>query len=223
VVLISAIVAQHGYEGLVYTTIIAGVLLMILGITKTGSLIKFIPYPVITSFTTGIAVVIFSTQIKDFLGLNLPNPSADFLPKWRDYFTHFHTLDPSTAGIGFLTLAVILAIGKFFPRWPSMILGLIIAAFAAWILHLDVETVGTRFGDLPRFLPKPAFPSFEAADLTRLISPAFTIAMLAAIESLLSATVADGMIGGKHRSNMELVGGPTSAPPFLAAFPPPAP
>ena len=205
VVLVSTIMAQHGYEGLVYATIMAGIFLIIMGLGRMGSLIKFIPFPVTTGFTTGIAVVIFSTQIKDLLGLRMPSPPAEFVDKWEAYFHHLGSINPSAAGLSLLTIAVILVVRRIQPRLPSMLFGMVAATLLAHFLHLDVETIGSRFGDLPRMLPSPSFPTFDLVKIKALISPAFTVALLAAIESLLSATVADGMIGGRHRSNMELV------------------
>lgn len=205
VVLVSAIVAQHGYEGLVYATIMAGILLIILGVSRMGSMIKFVPFPVTTGFTTGIAVVIFSTQIKDFFGLRMDAPPADFAGKWHSYFLHADTITLSAALIGILTIAVIIIARKRFPRWPAMLFGMVAATLAASLLGLDVETIGSRFGDLPRMLPRPGLPGIDLHVLPELVTPAFTIAMLAAIESLLSASVADGMLGTRHRSNMELV------------------
>ncbi len=205
VLLVSAIVAQHGYDGLVCATIMAGILLIVLGLGRLGTMIKFVPFPVTTGFTTGIALVIFSTQIKDFLGLRMEAPPAEFIDKWHAYVTHFHTVTPCAPLIGLVTIAVIVIVRKRFPRLPAMLFGMIAATVMAWCFNLDVETIGSRFGDLPRTLPAPALPSPDLNELRSLIMPAFTIAMLAAIESLLSASVADGMIGTRHRSNVELI------------------
>ncbi|MAX26857.1 MAG: sodium-independent anion transporter [Phycisphaeraceae bacterium] len=205
IVLVSAIVSQHGYEGLVLCTFMAGIMLIIMGFARMGALIKFIPFPVTTGFTTGIAVVIFSTQIKDFLGLNMEHVPSEFLAKWGAYFQHIKTVDPSTAGIGILTIVTIVLTRKFFPKIPAMLMGMIVATAVASLFHLDVQTIGSRFGDLPSTLPKPDISLFDWGRMRELISPSFTVAMLAAIESLLSATVADGMTGGRHRSNTELI------------------
>lgn len=205
IVIVSAIVAQHGYEGLVLCTLMAGVMLIIMGFARMGALIKFIPFPVTTGFTTGIAVVIFSTQIKDFFGLQMEHVPSDFLPKWSAYFQHFATFNPATTGIGLLTIGTIIITRRFFPKVPAMLMGMIIATAVAGLFHLDVQTIGSRFGDLPRQLPAPDFSLFDFSRTKELVAPAFTVAMLAAIESLLSATVADGMTGGRHRSNTELI------------------
>lgn len=205
IVLVSVIVAQHGYEGLVICTLMAGVMLIIMGIARMGALIKFIPFPVTTGFTTGIAVVIFSTQIKDFFGLQMDQVPSEFLPKWGAYFHHIQTYSPATTGIGVLTIGTIFITRRFFPKVPAMLMGMIVATAVASLLHLDVQTIGSKFGDLPNTLPSPDFSMFDVSRMRALVSPAFTVAMLAAIESLLSATVADGMTGGRHRSNTELI------------------
>ncbi len=205
IVLVSAIVSQHGYEGLVLCTFMAGIMLIIMGFARMGALIKFIPFPVTTGFTTGIAVVIFSSQIKDFLGLKMEHVPSEFLVKWGAYFQHIKTVDPSTAGIGILTIVTIILTRKFFPKIPAMLMGMIVATAVASLFGLDVQTIGSRFGDLPSTLPKPDISLFDWGRMRELISPSFTVAMLAAIESLLSATVADGMTGGRHRSNTELI------------------
>ena len=205
IVLVSAIVGQHGYEGLVLCTLMAGVILIIMGFARMGALIKFIPFPVTTGFTTGIAVVIFSTQIKDLFGLQMDKVPAEFLAKWSAYFHHLHSINPATTGIGILTIATIILTRRLFPKIPAMLMGMIVATTVAAIFHLDVQTIGSRFGDLPSTLPKPDISFFDLSRMRDLVSPAFTVAMLAAIESLLSATVADGMTGGRHRSNTELI------------------
>lgn len=205
VILVSNVVAQYGYTGLVYSTILAGGFLIALGIFRMGALIKFIPFPVTTGFTTGIAVVIFTTQIKDFFGLRMETPPTEFIPKWNAYFQHFSTLNMSAAGLGVGCILLILLVRKNFPRLPAMLIAMSAMTLIAALFHLDVETIGSRFGDLPRTLPNPSLPPFEWSMLSDLISPAFTIGLLAAIESLLSATVSDGMIGGRHRPNIELI------------------
>jgi SulP family sulfate permease len=206
VVLVSSVVAQFGYEGLAVCTILAGIFLVLFGIFRLGGLIRFIPFPVTTGFTTGIAVVIFSTQVRDLLGLRVESVPAEFVEKWHAYITHLDTLNPQAALLGLGTITVILLVRRVWPRLPAMLVGMLAATLVATLLHLDVETIGSRFGDLPRMLPTPAMPKVPWTELTTLIKPAFTIALLAAIESLLSATVADGMIGGRHRPNAELIG-----------------
>lgn len=205
VVIVAGIVEQYGYDGLVYCTILAAGFLISLGVFKMGALIKFIPFPVTTGFTTGIAVVIFSTQIKDLFGLQMESPPSEFVEKWVEYFRHFDTINLSATGVGLGTIAVIILTRRFFPKFPAMLVGMIAATLAVAMVGLDVETIGSKFGDLPRTLPTPSLPSIEIDQLRVLIMPAMTVGLLAAIESLLSATVADGMIGGRHRPNMELV------------------
>ncbi len=205
VVIIAGIVSQYGYEGLVYCTLMAGALLLALGFFRMGGLIRFIPFPVTTGFTTGIAVVIFSTQVKDFLGLRLEENPSEFIEQWYNYITHIGTLDPNSLLVGASTIILILVTRHFFPKLPSMLIAMSLVTLATMLLGLDVATIGSRFGDLPRTLPTPGLPSFEWAQLRELVGPAFTVAMLAAIESLLSATVADGMTGDRHKPNVELV------------------
>ncbi len=205
VVIVSSIVTQHGYDGLVLCTCMAGILLLIMGFGKLGGMIKFIPFPVVTGFTAGIAIVIFSTQIKDLLGLQMEEVPAEFLDKWKAYFTHAGSISMWAAAIGFGTIGIIVAIRRFAPKIPAMLVAMVLAAVATRFLHLPIETIGTRFGDLPQALPSPQLPEVSLHRIRELASPALTVALLAAIESLLSATVADGMIGTRHKSNMELV------------------
>lgn len=205
VIIVAEIVAQHGYAGLAVATALAGVILIAMGLGRMGGLIRFIPFPVITGFTSGIAVVIFSTQIKDLLGLRMATPPAEFIPKWIAYVQHLDTTSMAAAGIGVGTILLVVLVRKFFPRLPAMLIAMVAATAVSTLLGLDVETIGSRFGDLPRMLPAPGLDMIPLADLKELMGPAFTIAILCAIESLLSATVADGMTGGQHRSNMELV------------------
>jgi sulfate permease, SulP family len=205
VIIVAGIVAQYGYSGLAIATGLAGLILIGMGLGRMGGLIRFIPFPVVTGFTSGIAVVIFSTQIKDLLGLQMDTPPADFIPKWIAYFQCLETTSAAAAGIGVGTILLCVLVRRFFPRLPAMLIAMVAATLVSGLLGLDVETIGSRFGDLPRTLPSPSLPSFPLAEIHNLIGPAFTIAILGAIESLLSATVADGMTGGQHRSNMELV------------------
>ena len=206
VLLISGIAAEFGYAGLVYCTLLAAVILIVMGLTKMGSLVKFIPFPVTTGFTTGIAVVIFSTQIKDLLGLKIESVPGDFIPKWTSYVQNIGSISISATAVAILTIAVIVVLKKKFPKWPAILISMIVATVVAYFLNLPVDTIGSRFGDLPRTLPSPGLPAFDFTQFKTLIAPAFTVAMLGAIESLLSATVSDGMIGARHRSNTELIG-----------------
>lgn len=205
VVLVGAVAEQSGYGGLVIATILAGALLIVMGLARFGAMIKFIPYPVVTGFTAGIAVVIFSTQIRDFFGLRLEDVPIGFFDKWALYVRSFGTANVYAFSIGIGTILLILLLRRISPRIPGMLVGLIIAASVTSTFSLPIETVGSRFGDLPRMLPAPSLPALDWSMIRDLISPAFTIALLAGIESLLSATVADGMLGTRHKSNMELI------------------
>ncbi len=206
IVIVAGIQARFGYDGLVYCTLLAGGFLIALGFFRMGALIRFIPFPVVTGFTTGIALVIFSTQIKDLLGISMGQPPAGFLEKWRAYGAHLRSMNPSAAALGIGSIAAIVAIRKYKPRSPAMLIVMVAAAVLARMLHLNVETISQRFGELPRALPRPHLPLISPYQLRALVPSAFTVGLLAAIESLLSATVADGMIGGRHNSNVELIG-----------------
>jgi sulfate permease, SulP family len=204
VIIVAGIVAKFGYEGLAIATGMAGVVLILMGLMRLGTLIQYIPYPVTTGFTTGIAVVIFSTQIKDFFGLSLPVVPSDFMEKWGAYVQSLPTFSVYALGIGLFTILLI----GFWPRqWtiPGPLIALVLTSLAAAWGHWPVETIGTRFGIIPQGLPQPHMVFGSWSQIKLLLPSAFTIAMLAAIESLLCAVVADGMIGGKHKPNMELV------------------
>jgi len=205
IVIVYGIVHQYGVNGLIIATLMAGVILVIMGFARFGSIIKFIPYPVIVGFTSGIALLIFSTQIKDFFGLQIDQIPSEFFDKWVEYFFSFSTINFYAFGIASLTLATILLFPKITHKIPGSIVALIVTTAIAYFFNLPVETIGSKFGELPSALPQPVFPQIDFAAIRELIQPATTIAILAAIESLLSAVVADGMIGGKHRSNMELI------------------
>ncbi|MBM3633650.1 MAG: sulfate permease [Alphaproteobacteria bacterium] len=206
VVIIYGIIQQHGYDGLAIATLMAGAMLIIMGFAQFGAMIKYMPYPLITGFTAGIAVVIFSLQVKDFLGLSTGALPNDFIDKWRVYFTSMHTIHWPTHAIGFLTLGIILGIRKHYPRWPSFLIAIVISATLVYFLDLNVATIGARFGELPNHFPTFSLPNLPSWDTTVILMPAaFTIALLAGMESLLSAVVADGMTGRKHKSNVELV------------------
>lgn len=206
VVLVSAVLAQYGYAGLAVCTLMAGVFLLLFGIFRLGGLIKFIPFPVITGFTTGIAVVIFSTQINDLFGLSIEKVPAEFIEKWSTYLHSFGQISWAATLLGIGTIAIIVFLNKKYPKLPAMLIAMLVMSLLAAIFGLSVDTIGSRFGDLPRTLPSPSLPEFDWSQLANYVQPAFTIALLAAIESLLSATVADGMIGGRHRPNVELIG-----------------
>jgi SulP family sulfate permease len=205
VVIVYGIVQKYGVDGLTVATFMAGALLLVMGAAKLGNMIKFIPHPVITGFTSGIAVIIFSSQVKDLFGLRMGAVPAEFLAKWQAFADHAYAPTPAAAGVAAFTLAIIVVWPRISRRVPGPFVALIVATAATSLFHLPVETIGTRFGPLNASFPHPQVPHLSVAEITSLVGPAFTIAMLAAIESLLSAVVADGMIGGRHRSNMELV------------------
>lgn len=206
VVIVYSVVQQHGYDGLVIATLMAGIMLVVMGFAQFGSMIKYMPYPLITGFTAGIAVIIFSLQVKDFLGLTIPSMPADFIDKWRTYLDNLHSIHWPTFGIGFLTLGLIITLRKYYPRWPGFLIAIVISTLLVYFLDLNVSTIGTHFGVLPNHLPSFSIPNLPSWDTTVSLMPvAFTIALLAGMESLLCAVVADGMTGRKHKSNIELV------------------
>ena len=205
IVIVYGIAQQYGYAGLATATLMAGFILLLLGICRFGAVIKFIPYPVVTGFTSGIAVIIFSSQIKDFLGLEMGAVPADFVDKWKAYFQHLGSWNLPTAAVGLGGLATIVLLRRFEPRIPGAIVAVVASSCIVYLLKLDVQTIGTRFGGIPSRLPVPSLPPVSLELARELLPAAFTIAMLAAIESLLSAVVADGMIGGRHKADCELV------------------
>lgn len=205
VVIVYGIIQQYGLDGLIVSTFIAGFLLIIFGFLKFGSFLKFIPYPVTTGFTAGIAVILFSTQINDFLGLGLTNIPSDFFAKWNMYIHNIGGLNSDTFLIGMLGLLLIVFWPKRFKMFPGSLAALLVTAASVKIFNLNVATIGSTFGNIAMMSFKPHLPNISFDMVLNLIRPSFTIALLAGIESLLSAVVADGMIGKKHRSNMELV------------------
>lgn len=206
VVVVFNIIATHGYDGLLLATLLAGFILTGAGLMKLGRMIRFIPHPVITGFTAGIAVIIASSQVKDFFGLSMENVPADFLPRWQAYLRAVGTIDMPTLAVGAGALALVVALRRFAPRLPGFLAAIVASSLAASLLGLPVETIGSRFPDIPSGLPAPALPSISVAAVTQVLPSAFTIAFLAGIEALLSAVVADGMAGTRHRSSQELVG-----------------
>lgn len=206
VIIIYGIIAQHGYDGLLIATIMAGIILIFLGIARVGSFIKFIPYPVTTGFTAGIGVVIFSSQIKDFLGLTYKEASPEFIDKWISIFSNLSTINISSAAIGICTVAIILVIRKMSTNIPSHVVAIVISTALCFFLGLNAETIGDRFGTINAVFPSFTVPEVTIEKIRALFPAAITIALLAGIESLLSAVVADGMTGSHHKSNTELVG-----------------
>jgi SulP family sulfate permease len=205
VVIVAGIVQKMGYEGLAAATLLAGVLLIVTGLMRLGTYIKYIPFPVVTGFTSGIAVVIFSSQIGDALGLAMKHVPADVVSKIAADIAALATFNPFALAIAAGTLGVILLIQKFAPRFPAFLIAIALAAACVWLFQLPVVTIGTKFGGIPSQLPSPHLPLFSAAGLSALLPAAFTIFALGGIESLLSAVVADGMTGRRHRANCELV------------------
>lgn len=206
VVVVFNVIAMHGYDGLILATLMAGIILVIAGYARMGQIIKFVPQPVVTGFTAGIAVIIASSQVKDFLGLKLEDVPADFIPKWGAYFRAIDTLNLATLIIGFASLFIIILLRKFAPKLPSYLIAIIISAVLVTLFHIPVETIGSRFPNVSTGFPMPQLPAWSFTKLQSVIPSAFIIAFLAGIEALLSAVVADGMTGYKHRSNQELVG-----------------
>lgn len=205
IVIVYGIVQKYGVDGLTVATLMAGFILVLMGFFRLGSVIKFIPYPLIVGFTSGIALIIFSSQVKDFFGLQMGNVPADFIEKWSAYFQHFSFISINAIIISLSTVLITIYFSKISHRIPGSLVAILLSTAAVCLLRLPVETIGSRFGSIPSTLPAPHLPNINWKTLQYLISPAFTIAMLGAIESLLSAVVADGMIGGNHKSNMELV------------------
>lgn len=206
VVVIFDVITRFGFDGLIIASIMAGMILIVSGYAKLGKLIKFIPYPVITGFTSGIAVIIASSQIKDFLGLTVKNVPADFIGQWSCYFAHVNETSIYAVALGVLGFALIAICKKISPQIPSYLVSIIAVSLVAFIANLPVETIGSRFPNLPTGLPMPVWPELSFETIRELIPSACTIAFLAGIEALLSAVVADGMIGHKHSLNQELIG-----------------
>lgn len=205
VVIVAGIVARFGFAGLSLVTFMAGLILLVMGITGLGSAVKFIPRPVIIGFTNGIALLIASTQIKDFLGLRTPPVPSAFLPRMKLLAEHITTVNPAAVIIACATLATILLWPRISRRVPGSIIAVFSCTAIAAALHLHVESIATRFGGIPQGLPPLTLPHMHADQILPLLPSALTVAMLGAIESLLSAVVADGMIGDRHNSNIELV------------------
>ncbi len=205
VVIVYGIIQKYGIEGLYISTIMAGILLIILGYARIGSMIKFMPYPVVVGFTSGIAVIIFSSQIKDYLGLSMGGVPAEFFQKWIEYGRHVSTINIYAFMLSAGTMLIIIFWKKINKQIPGSLVALILSTLIVHFLKLPVETIGSRFGEIPNNFPAPVIPKIELETIKQLTSPIIAIALLGGIESLLSAVVADGMIGGRHRSNMELV------------------
>ena len=206
IVLVALTVERHGAEGVILATAMAGVFLIAAGLLRLGTYIKFIPYPVTVGFTAGIAVIIFASQLKDLLGITLTaKEPGELLPKLEVLARGLHTANASAVAVAAVSIAIIVVLRKLRPAWPGILIAVIVVAIATWAWSLPVETIGSRFGGIPRELPLPAWPSFSLDKARDVLPDAIAFALLAAIESLLSAVVADGMTGRRHRSNCELV------------------
>lgn len=209
IIIIYGIIQKYGFEGLTIATLMAGFFLVLFGLLRLGTIIKYIPYPIVVGFTSGIAVTIFTTQIKDLFGLTLPSNPSDFIEKWGVYLQNFNTIDPWCALIGVASVVVIAVTPRFSKKIPGSLIAIILMTIVALLLKnfagvLSIETIGDRFS-ISNELPAAQVPDMNWETIKSLVSPAITIAILGAIESLLSATVADGVIGGHHDSNTELV------------------
>lgn len=205
VVIVYSIVQRHGINGLTVATIMAGIMLVGMGFFRLGSFIKFIPHQLIVGFTSGVALIIFSSQIKDFFGLQMGAPPADFVEKWGAYIKNFHAVSLPAMMMGLGSLLFLILWPKISKKIPASLIVLILATIVATVFKLPVDTIGTRFGDIANQIPIPTLPHIDFKTCKTLFPEAVSIALLAAIESLLSAVVSDGMIGGKHRANMELI------------------
>ena len=205
IVIVYGIVQQYGYEGLAVATLIAGFLLIAMGLAGMGAILRFIPYPVTIGFTSGIALIIFSSQISDLFGLQIQKVPAAFVDKWISYAEHVGTFNPYALFVGLISVLIVFLWPRITHRIPGSLVAIIAATLVVQIFHWPVDTIGSRFGSVPSHLPMPHFPHVTWNMVTKLFSPAITIALLGAIESLLSAVVADGMLGTRHRSNTELV------------------
>ncbi|MEF9923415.1 MAG: sulfate permease [Muribaculaceae bacterium] len=211
IVIVYNIIQNFGLEGLAIATFMAGIILIILGVFKLGTVIKFIPYPIVVGFTSGIALTIFSTQIVDFFGLSIDKISSDFISKWIIYIQNFDTISVPTLIVGIVTLAIIIASPYLHKKLPGALIAIIVMTVIVYFLKgaygvTGIETIGDRFGSLPNDIPAPQALGLNMETINKLLPSAFTIAILGAIESLLSATVADGATGSRTNSNTELIG-----------------
>ena len=206
IVLVAATVELHGIDGLILATMLSGVILLTIGFLRLGTFIKYIPFPVTVGFTSGIAVIIFASQLKELLGLTLEGKEpGSLIPKLAALGDALPSLNIAAAIISVLTIGVVVGLRRFRPHWPGMLIAIGFAAVAAWLLGLPVETVGTRFGGIPQTLPAPHIPELSTSNIIAVLPVALSFALLGGIESLLSAVVADSMTGRRHRSNCELV------------------
>ncbi len=226
IVIVYGIIERFGLEGLAIATLMAGLILVLMGLFRLGSVIKFIPYPIIVGFTAGIALTIFTTQVNDFLGLGLTGLPGEFLPKWGAYLSNLNLIDLPTLAVSVATLAIIIGVPRISKKLPGSLIAIIVVTVAVYLLHsvmpeLAITTIGERFGEMRTDIPEPHGFALNMATINQLLPSAFTIAVLGAIESLLSATVADGVTGSHTRSNTELIGQGLAniAVPFFGGIP----
>src|SRR5690625_2893609 len=205
IVIVYAVVQEFGVDGLIIATLMAGFILIAMGFARLGNLLKFVPYPLIVGFTSGIAVIIFSSQIKDFFGFPIESVPADFVEKWQVYFQYMGEIDPVSVIIAVVTIIITLNFQRINPKIPGSIVAILLTTLVVQLYSIPVATIETLYGEIPNKLSVPSFPDVDIQTIQKLIQPAFAIALLGGIESLLSAVVADGMIGGRHRSNTELI------------------
>lgn len=207
VVIVYGIVSEFGFSGLTIATFMAGCFMVVFGLLKFGSVIKYVPYTITTGFTTGIAVVLLSTQVKDFFGLEIENVPSEFFEKWKVYIEHIRTIDIGTTLVGIVSILIIILWPKVNRKVPGSLISLVLVTIAVKVFDIPVETIGSRFGEISNSISLISIRGLNISLplIQELIRPALTIAFLASIESLLSAVVADGMIGKKHNSNMELI------------------
>lgn len=204
-VIILSVTQQHGYDGLILATLMAGVLLVLAGVAKLGAIIKYVPYSVITGFTTGLALVVFTGQMRDFFGYPIETVPIGFIEKWQLYISSFPNMSKQTALIALASVMSILVIRRRYPRVPVLLFIVVASSLTVWMFGLDVATIGSKFGKISRHFPSMHIPAFSVAKAITVFPAALTIAFLAGIESLLCAVVADGITGDHHRSNVELV------------------
>lgn len=225
IVIVYNIIATYGLQGLAIATFMAGLILVVMGLFHLGTVIKFIPYPIVVGFTAGIALTIFSTQINDFLGLGLKDVPSEFIPKWGVYFQNMQNIDWTTLSVGMVSLLIIILTPKISKKLPGALIAIIVVTVAVYflkdVLNLNVETIGDRFGSMSSYIPSPHGFDISMSTINQLLPSAFTIAVLCAIESLLSATVADGVTGSRTNSNTELIGQGIAnvAVPFFGGIP----
>lgn len=206
IVTVATVAMKHGYEGLVLATIMAGMILIVMAFVRAGEMIKFIPYPVIVGFTSGIALLIAFSQIRDFFGLSITTVPPDFIDKLTVYVAHLHETNFIAVVVALVSIGIILLSKRYFPKIPGPIIVVTLSGLAVWGLNLPIDTIESRFGAIPSMLPSPVWPEITFDKLRLILPDAITIATLAAIESLLSAVVADGMTGTRHKPNAELLG-----------------